>query len=428
MSNILKYQNSGKLYQEFTPTIYNPNKKLNWSAKDWLEERAENDRGPKYTEEDIKIFNSHVPEYRKIERDARKNGTWLKMSDGSTYNGDPREWVIMQSEAFKKNYQENPWYTGQGEWETKVTLPDGSIIDSNKVKRARYHNGEMWFSDDAGYAQYFADIVDSSKLGERYRAGRYYDKTIDDLVAPESKINGRVFLAGIPKTGNYRHLDQNHSPDYWADMPYELTKTGITRASSENIQDTQDRRRGNIKTSGDNLKTDDLVNHSRQLGDDGLFIYNVNDGPSLRKQDVSKDYKSAIEQGEYEYPWEVNNARPVFVPINEFISQPGFTEKIKFIRGNNGNFDPNTDDKYSAVFNINSPLFVKKGGKIHIKKKNRGKFTDYCGGQVTQECIEKGKKSSDPKIRKRATFAQNVRSFKHSFGGLLADINYKRYV
>lgn len=66
---------------------------------------------------------------------------------------------------------------------------------------------------------------------------------------------------------------------------------------------------------------------------------------------------------------------------------------------------------------------LKKGG-IHIKKKNRGKFTDYCGGKVTEECIRKGKNSSNPTIRKRATFAQNVRSFKHSFGGLLVDINY----
>jgi hypothetical protein len=29
----------------------------------------------------------------------------------------------------------------------------------------------------------------------------------------------------------------------------------------------------------------------------------------------------------------------------------------------------------------------KKGSKIHIKKKNRGKFTEYCGGKVTDECI-----------------------------------------
>lgn len=53
----------------------------------------------------------------------------------------------------------------------------------------------------------------------------------------------------------------------------------------------------------------------------------------------------------------------------------------------------------------------KKGSKIHIKKANRGKFTDYCGGKVTSECIARGKRSPDPKIRKRATFAANVRKW-----------------
>lgn len=59
------------------------------------------------------------------------------------------------------------------------------------------------------------------------------------------------------------------------------------------------------------------------------------------------------------------------------------------------------------------------GGPIHIKKKNRGKFTDYCGGKVTSECIARGKRSSSPTIRKRATFAQNARKFKHADGGWL---------
>jgi len=63
-------------------------------------------------------------------------------------------------------------------------------------------------------------------------------------------------------------------------------------------------------------------------------------------------------------------------------------------------------------------LILKKGG-IHIKKKNRGKFTEYCGGKVTEECIAKGKKSKDPKIRKRATFAANARKWKHENGGIL---------
>ena len=76
------------------------------------------------------------------------------------------------------------------------------------------------------------------------------------------------------------------------------------------------------------------------------------------------------------------------------------------------------------ILNFKGPLLdlihiLKKGGSIHIKKKNRGKFTDYCGGKVTEECIAKGKKSKDPKIRKRATFAANARKWKHENGGIL---------
>lgn len=60
-----------------------------------------------------------------------------------------------------------------------------------------------------------------------------------------------------------------------------------------------------------------------------------------------------------------------------------------------------------------------EGGGIHIKKKNRGKFTSYCGGKVTSECIARGKRSSSPTIRKRATFAANARKWKHADGGPL---------
>lgn len=67
---------------------------------------------------------------------------------------------------------------------------------------------------------------------------------------------------------------------------------------------------------------------------------------------------------------------------------------------------------------IGVPYF-KKGNGIHIKKKNRGKFTEYCEGEVTQKCIDKAKKSKNPTLRKRATFAQNARKWKHQKGGSL---------
>lgn len=71
--------------------------------------------------------------------------------------------------------------------------------------------------------------------------------------------------------------------------------------------------------------------------------------------------------------------------------------------------------EYSKIDQSNSEVILKckNGNKIHIKKKNRGKFTEYCGGTVTDECIKRGKNSSNPVIRKRATFAANSRKWSH---------------
>ncbi len=63
---------------------------------------------------------------------------------------------------------------------------------------------------------------------------------------------------------------------------------------------------------------------------------------------------------------------------------------------------PYRDGKFS--------MSMKKGG-IHIKPENKGKFTDYCGGKVTDECIQKGLNSPSATIRKRANFARNARSW-----------------
>lgn len=66
--------------------------------------------------------------------------------------------------------------------------------------------------------------------------------------------------------------------------------------------------------------------------------------------------------------------------------------------------------------------FLKKGNKIQIKPENKGKFRSYCGGKVTDACIQKGLHSSNPTIRKRANFARNARSWskkKHQNGGII---------
>lgn len=59
----------------------------------------------------------------------------------------------------------------------------------------------------------------------------------------------------------------------------------------------------------------------------------------------------------------------------------------------------------------------KDGGKIHIKKKNEGKFTEYK--KRTGKTTEEAKHSKDPKVRKMANFAANAKKWKHENGGVL---------
>lgn len=69
--------------------------------------------------------------------------------------------------------------------------------------------------------------------------------------------------------------------------------------------------------------------------------------------------------------------------------------------------------------------YLKKGGGIYIKEKNKGSFTKYCKGKVTQDCIHKAKKSGNKKLIKKAVFAENARKWskKHQFGGNVTQQN-----
>lgn len=54
---------------------------------------------------------------------------------------------------------------------------------------------------------------------------------------------------------------------------------------------------------------------------------------------------------------------------------------------------------------------------IEIKKSKIGSFKDWCKRHgfdgATQQCINKGKKSKDKRIVKKATFADNAKKWKH---------------
>lgn len=78
---------------------------LDWSPENWFSKRT----GGTYDAEDVKVLRSHIPEYLKIEKEAKANGTWLKMPDGSVWQGDPRSWVQIQSNNVQKMNPEQFW-------------------------------------------------------------------------------------------------------------------------------------------------------------------------------------------------------------------------------------------------------------------------------------------------------------------------------
>ena len=89
---------------------------LDWSPKSWFEEAAE---WKNYNQDDIKSLQSHIPEYLEIEKTSKSNGTWLKMPDGSTWEGDPRSWVQLMSKDGQKLSKKVWWHGDDNIYITK---------------------------------------------------------------------------------------------------------------------------------------------------------------------------------------------------------------------------------------------------------------------------------------------------------------------
>lgn len=56
--------------------------------------------------------------------------------------------------------------------------------------------------------------------------------------------------------------------------------------------------------------------------------------------------------------------------------------------------------------------FLQKAKRQMKKKGTIGAFTDYCGGKVTDQCIERAMNSNNDTLRRRAQFAKNMRTMK----------------
>lgn len=353
---------------------------LNWSPENWFEKTAgrkyKDGSLTQYTNEDIKELNSHIPEYLEIEARSKKNGTWLKTEDGSKWYGDPRSWVQMQSKNLKQHNPEDFW-TGIHNSE--------NFQEINSINPE--YNGQMW----GVYGQ---------KLLSAAKARTY---------APNDNL---VF-----------HM-----------VSSKKTPTAIYDAQGKPWYDIGGQKIGDQYITG--KTTNEIINDNFSKGIGRVKINNVSDtGPNKIKTN------SKYSTGDFMLDWETLNSPGVHQ--NDIILSPGSFRKS--LLGNNGAFNYKNKNIYRGLiplttgytlYNLfNQPQqqlqyqkqggkmnileFLKNGSGIHIKEKNKGKFTSYCGGKVTDECIQKGKNSSNPAIRKRATFAANARKWKHKKGGII---------
>lgn len=171
------------------------------SSLDWDPEslfRAGNNES--YTPKDLEILRSHIPEYIEIERASKLNGTYLQMPDGSTYRGDPREWVIAQSKNVKENYSPEIYYHGDS----------NMYIDNTGKNVTGSVNGKKVLWTSTNY-----------NIPYTYGNNRYA------FILPE---NTKVNKAIDAKGRNWRAIDKDMDTN---DFAYEnLTDDGIIRINN----------------------------------------------------------------------------------------------------------------------------------------------------------------------------------------------------
>ena len=122
-------------------------------------------------------------EYLQIEKTAKQNGTWMKYSDGSAFNGTPEQFVQMNS----KN---------------TINYAGSKKLSEDMYKNPAYRGSHQHIDDFANRDRNdYATFLTSDKLSAETYApksnGRYFkpDESIHDW-------NDGIYQFGIPKNKN----------------------------------------------------------------------------------------------------------------------------------------------------------------------------------------------------------------------------------
>ena len=251
-SKISKAERAGIPKGERNQPLPSFRSELDWTPEGWFEKTAKRNYKDgsltQYTDKDIKELNSHIPEYLEIEARSKRNGTWLKMEDGSNWYGDPRSWVQMQSKNLRVNSPEdfwtgihnlenfqgkgliNPEYNGQlwgvygqkflSAAKARTYAPNDNfvfhMVSSKKDPTALYDaQGKAWYD------------IGGKKVGEQYVTG----KTTNDIINEDfSSGIKRVKIKDVSDTGpNKINTNSKYSTgDFMTDWEV-LNSPGVTQ-------------------------------------------------------------------------------------------------------------------------------------------------------------------------------------------------------
>ena len=309
---------------------------LDWSPESWFGTRV----GGQYDAEDVAALKSHLPEYLEIERKAKADGTWLKMDDGTTYQGDPRSRVQLMSNDGKKLSRQRLFH---GDSDMFMDI-DGKDVTPEKIG-----NTILW--------------TNTNKYLPHTYGNHHYE-----LAIPKGVAN---------KTFDAKGRNWNDLVDI-SDYKYRNTNDVFDDLSKDN----------NVVT----------INNVVDVGPDSRWTPGNNGIPNMLDREQLHDYYKRVFKGDD-------------VVLGKDVPR-------KSLLGNNGNFDLSNKNIYKSLF----PLLIgtellqdnhNSGKDIHIKKANRGKFTEAANehNMGVQEFARqvlsapKGKYSST--LRKRANFARN---------------------
>lgn len=227
-----------------------------------------------------------MQEYRDVEFNTKKKGTWMKNPDGSDFEGSPEQFVQRQSSFYKEAFPDggtrvyrgvgaNDWKQGpgaprwdRGGYDPEKSVPsDGTVFASEDLEQARSYQG-----DDVAYNSPFL-----SQETYRNPQGGTYDLQApsggSDLASDQSgrsyqnlgttRGDGSFKPRGIRDVSTEKELNSFYS-DYnaWAKKnnkgtitDYDKNQTWNNAPNFKNIEEEQ----AWLKTLPDAASTDDVA-------------------------------------------------------------------------------------------------------------------------------------------------------------------------